>query len=242
MRVNKAANSTQKKTLRRGLCRGCGFSTGVPRPHRARRTWSKPGCCQSGCLTISHNCGLRCLDSNQAQHPALRLVSYSRRAHYFAEQPAISCARRTIAIPASAIPVVCSFYRQKPRRQHLCIVERLLGYRYQPRFPALPITGRLFRLPRLDHLLSALVGGNGCGRSVATFQDLHILPAQSERQYCRVAITNALAVVVVPGAPIPESRRDYAFTTTRTLYYHSLHCKPMRKNYSFAAEVVYSGH
>ena len=63
----------------------------------------------------------------------------------------------------SAIPVVCSFYRQKPRRQHLCIVERLLDYRYQPRFTALPITGRLFRLPRLDHLLSALVGGNGCG-------------------------------------------------------------------------------
>ena len=26
----------------------------------------------------------------------------------------------------NAIPVVCSFYRQKPRRQHLCIVERLL--------------------------------------------------------------------------------------------------------------------
>lgn len=26
----------------------------------------------------------------------------------------------------STIPVVCSFYRQKPRRQHLCIVERLL--------------------------------------------------------------------------------------------------------------------
>ena len=128
MRVNQAANSTQNKTLQRGFCRDCGFSAGFPRPHRARRTWSKPGCCQSGCLTISHNCGLHYLDSNQAQHPALRLVSYSRRAHYFAEQPAISCARRTIAIPASAIPVVCSFYRQKPRRQHLCIVERLLDF------------------------------------------------------------------------------------------------------------------
>ena len=27
-----------------------------------------------------------------------------------------------------AIPVVCSLYRQKPRRQHLCIVERLLDF------------------------------------------------------------------------------------------------------------------
>ena len=42
--------------------------------------------------------------------------------------------------------------------------------------------------------------GNGCGRSVTTCQDLHILPAQSNRQYCRVAITNALAGVVVAGA------------------------------------------
>ena len=42
--------------------------------------------------------------------------------------------------------------------------------------------------------------GDGCGRSVTTLQDLHILPAQSNRQYCRVAITNALAGVVVAGA------------------------------------------
>ena len=28
----------------------------------------------------------------------------------------------------NAIPVVRSFYRQKPRRQHLCIVERLLDF------------------------------------------------------------------------------------------------------------------
>ena len=28
----------------------------------------------------------------------------------------------------NAHAVVCSFYRQKPRRQHLCIVERLLDY------------------------------------------------------------------------------------------------------------------
>ena len=87
LHVNQAANSTQKKTLRRGFCHDCGFSTGFPRPHRARRTWSKPGCCQSGCLTISHNCGLHYLDSNQAQNPAFHLVSYSRRAHYFAGSP-----------------------------------------------------------------------------------------------------------------------------------------------------------
>ena len=28
--------------------------------------------------------------------------------------------------------VVCSFYRQKPRRQHLCIVERLLDFVVSP--------------------------------------------------------------------------------------------------------------
>ena len=112
-------------------CHDCGFSTGFPRPHRAQRTWSKPGCCQSGCLTISHN----------------RLCSMG--------VIAIPLVCRLSDLSASrAHAVVCSFYRQKPRRQHLCIVERLLDYRYQPRFPALPITGRLFRLSRLNHLLA----------------------------------------------------------------------------------------
>ena len=32
----------------------------------------------------------------------------------------------------STIPVVCSLYRQKPRRQHLCIVERLLDFVVSP--------------------------------------------------------------------------------------------------------------
>ena len=51
-------------------CHDCGFSTGFPRPHRAQRTWSKPGCCQSGCLTISHNCGLLCIFACEPQDPA----------------------------------------------------------------------------------------------------------------------------------------------------------------------------
>ena len=128
-------------------CHDCGFSTGFPRPHRAQRTWSKPGCCQSGCLTISRNCGLHLSRCRIERRLSLLIATLS-------ESVASRIKREIKPCSVNAIPVVCSFYRQKPRRQHLCIVERLLDYRYQPRFTALPITGRLFRLSRLNHLLA----------------------------------------------------------------------------------------
>ena len=101
--MNVSIVAGKRKPSEEGLCYDCGFSTGFPRPHRARRTWSKPWCCQSGCLTISHN----------------RLCSMG--------VIAIPLVCRLSDLSASrAHAVVCSFYRQKPRRQHLCIVERLL--------------------------------------------------------------------------------------------------------------------
>ena len=123
----------KRKPSEEGLCCNCGFSTGLPRPHRARRTWSKPGCCQSGCLTISHN----------------RLSS-------------VKVATLTIPPPRrlTMLMRLCAPFIDRSHAASICASLRGCWiYRYQPRFTALPITGRLFRLPRLDHLLSALVGG-----------------------------------------------------------------------------------
>ena len=62
-------------------------------------------------LRIHHNCGLHCSHE-------FRLLDYVYLLHMYHDSPS----------HCSTIPVVCSLYRQKPHRQHLCIVERLLDF------------------------------------------------------------------------------------------------------------------
>ena len=84
---------------------------------------------------------LNIFSANHSRHPSGLTLSHS-------PQLWIALMRHTPAPRykpdhTSTIPVVRSFYRQKPRRQHLCIVERLLdccGECASPQFKLYTIT------------------------------------------------------------------------------------------------------